>query len=324
MGYDVTVITPVFNGVDYIVDCVNSVASQKGVSVQHVVVDDGSSDGTFEAVSQFSTVLLIRQANAGAPAARNLGLSKAEGSYIKFLDADDYLQPDCLRRQLEVIRSTGNVKKRIGYGYRDIVWERRKFRRRKVLKVDLDQVSAGESVERQVANRISKNIMTSLPLYPSEALREVGGFDLRLRSSQEWNLNIRLALQGYTFFFDGVYCYTQRIHDSASRISNRKCDPESELANDKYTFEMLEDLLKHRCVREAWAQRLRSKAKTFIVAGFLNEGQRALCQANKLSGQQCIKESYGNPYRIFVRVFGEVGAAKIYGTFIRLARKILY
>jgi len=100
--------------------------------------------------------------------------------------------------------------------------------------------------------------------------------------------------------------------------------PNRTMLNDKYTLEMLEDFLKHHCVREAWAQRLRSKAKTFIVAGFLNEGQRVLAQANKLSGQQGVKESYGNPYRIFVRVFGEVGAAKIYGTFIRLARKILY
>ncbi|SFU95525.1 glycosyltransferase family 2 protein [Halomonas korlensis] len=322
MEYDITVITPVYNGEDYIRKCIESVLNQDGVKVQHIVVDDGSVDGSYEAARGYNCVSLIKQKNAGAPSARNLGLTKALGNYIKFLDADDYLLPGCLEKQFHAAEM--NEGKVINYGFRDIVWEHRRICKRKTLRANLDDAVASGSLPQQVSRRISKNLMTSLPLYPAKAIKKVGGFDLRLMSSQEWNLNIRLAIAGYRFMFDDVHCYTQRIHDSPSRITNRKCDPKSELLNDKYTYESVESLLEHQCVRDAWAKRLRGKASNFIMAGFIEEGQRMLDEATLLSGHSVVSNIYGYPYRTLGSLFSGVSAARLHGLLIKSARKILY
>jgi len=322
VSYDVTVITPVYNGENYIEECVNSVLCQVGVKVQHIVVDDGSIDKTCELLQKYPSVQLIKQDNAGAPSARNYGLSKALGRYIKFLDADDYLIPGCLEKQLQFSEVKGHSERFIGYGYRDVYWENRRIFKRKTERYDLS--CGGESIEERLAKRISKNIVTSLPLYPRSALEQVGGFDLSLKSSQEWNLNIRLVLSGYRFVFDDVHCYVQRFHNSPSRISNRKLDPEAELLNDLNTYNVIEEYMGSYCVREAWSQRLRRKSADFLIAGFDSEGRSALNSAREMCPDADLSNTYKNPYRSCVRVFGEVGAASAYRKILGFARRVLY
>jgi glycosyltransferase involved in cell wall biosynthesis len=74
-----------------------------------IVVDDGSSDDTFVSAKTLAApgVQVVRQANAGASAARNHGLRLARGEYVQFLDADDLLAPDKLERQMATLREAG-------------------------------------------------------------------------------------------------------------------------------------------------------------------------------------------------------------------------
>jgi hypothetical protein len=85
-----SVIIPSYNRKDYLLECLQTVFAQSYAPYEVIVVDDGSTDGTIEAVEKFARgVQVIQQANGGPGAARNRGASIASGDYLAFLDSDD-------------------------------------------------------------------------------------------------------------------------------------------------------------------------------------------------------------------------------------------
>lgn len=95
----VSVILPVYNGEKYIKKCMESLIGQTLKEIEIICVDDGSVDGTLEALKEYENldnVTVITQENAGAGAARNKGMSYAKGKFLSFLDADDIFEKDML------------------------------------------------------------------------------------------------------------------------------------------------------------------------------------------------------------------------------------
>jgi glycosyltransferase involved in cell wall biosynthesis len=98
----ISVVIPVFNGERFIGEAIRSVLGQTFRDLEIIVVDDGSTDRTASAVSQFpAPVSYYRQENSGAGVARNFGVSVARGEWIAFLDADDIWYPSKLAVQLQ-------------------------------------------------------------------------------------------------------------------------------------------------------------------------------------------------------------------------------
>lgn len=97
----VSVIIPAYNAEAFIGQCLESVCAQSLSDIEVLVVDDGSTDDTPKIVGTYAIqddrVLLLRQENQFAGVARNDGMSHATGEYLYFLDADDYVTPNCLR-----------------------------------------------------------------------------------------------------------------------------------------------------------------------------------------------------------------------------------
>ena len=104
---EISVVVAAYNAEAYIERAIHSALSQRGVAVEVVVVDDGSTDNTLGAVSQIGDlrVKCIRLArNCGPGAARNVGFALSSAPWIAVLDSDDILLPDRLRRLLERAR----------------------------------------------------------------------------------------------------------------------------------------------------------------------------------------------------------------------------
>ncbi|RPE43979.1 glycosyl transferase family 2 [Streptomyces sp. Ag109_O5-1] len=105
---DVSVIIGAYEAMPYLVECLASVEGQTldPVRMEVIAVDDGSTDGTGECLEEFAAraampVTVIRQENSGGPSGpRNVGLAKAAGRYVFFLDADDRLGPEALERMV--------------------------------------------------------------------------------------------------------------------------------------------------------------------------------------------------------------------------------
>ena len=92
---------PCFNAEEYVSEAINSVINQSYPNIELIIVDDGSSDNSYAICQGFATekkikISSLKQENKGPYPARNNGLAHANGTYIAFLDADDYWDQDCL------------------------------------------------------------------------------------------------------------------------------------------------------------------------------------------------------------------------------------
>lgn len=103
MAY-ISIIVPCYNVSSFIERLIESVLSQTYKDWELILVDDGSKDNTVEICNQFcnndNRIRLLRQKNSGASSARNLGLKKATGEYVCFIDADDWVEPTYLANMI--------------------------------------------------------------------------------------------------------------------------------------------------------------------------------------------------------------------------------
>ena len=92
----VTVIVPINNVEKYLNQCLYSIINQTYRQLEIILVDDGSIDNSYNIANQYlakdSRIKLYHQSNQGLSAARNFGLSKANGDYILFVDSDDFIE----------------------------------------------------------------------------------------------------------------------------------------------------------------------------------------------------------------------------------------
>lgn len=107
----VTVIVPVYNAELYLEECLDSIAAQTHTSLEVIMVNDGSNDSSADICRRFADrdrrFRLLDLPNRGVSAARNTGIDQARGSYISFIDADDIMHPDLIRRLTATAADTG-------------------------------------------------------------------------------------------------------------------------------------------------------------------------------------------------------------------------
>ncbi|MEZ6010193.1 MAG: glycosyltransferase family 2 protein [Planctomycetota bacterium] len=99
-----TVVLPTFNRRELVVEAIDSVLAQTLADFELLVVDDGSTDGTADAVAtryaQEPRLRVVHKPNGGSASARNRGIDEARGAWIAFLDSDDVWEPTYLQNQL--------------------------------------------------------------------------------------------------------------------------------------------------------------------------------------------------------------------------------
>jgi glycosyltransferase involved in cell wall biosynthesis len=108
----VSVVIPAYNAAATLAETLASVLAQTYRRLEVVVVDDGSADATADIVAAIAArdarVRLVRQANAGASAARNRGIAETSGALVAFVDADDLWAPDKIARQVAALHAAGD------------------------------------------------------------------------------------------------------------------------------------------------------------------------------------------------------------------------
>lgn len=103
----ISVIIPVYNTEKYIERCVNSVLSQTMKKIEIILINDGSTDKSSEILNKYHIerkIKVISTKNNGVSAARNLGIKNSSGEFIYFLDSDDFIDKDALKKLYETLK----------------------------------------------------------------------------------------------------------------------------------------------------------------------------------------------------------------------------
>ena len=92
----VSIIIPTYNSEKYLKRCINSICNQTYKNIEIIIIDDGSTDNTFNICEEYSKkddrVKFIHKKNEGVSVARNIGIENANGKYIMFVDSDDWIE----------------------------------------------------------------------------------------------------------------------------------------------------------------------------------------------------------------------------------------
>lgn len=101
----VSIIVPIFNTADYLPRCLDSLVSQTYQNLEIILVNDGSTDESEEIILAYAKkdprIVIVSQKNGGAGKARNVGLRKASGEYISFVDSDDKIAQTYIEKLIE-------------------------------------------------------------------------------------------------------------------------------------------------------------------------------------------------------------------------------
>ena len=217
-----SVIIPTYNRRELVLNAIGSVLAQTLAVDEIIVVDDGSEDGTADALQRHfgSRVIYVRQDNAGVAAARNRGLSIATGEYLSLLDSDDEWLPEKTSRQVrwldahpgfglvlcDVIRVTKNG---------DIIDV---FRRREFIPED-------GHVLRWVLRNPALAPLSAM--FRREVLSDVGGFNTELRTAEDIEFHLRVARKWQIGVISESLVRAMRGHDGLSALPSTYDDYQS-------------------------------------------------------------------------------------------------
>lgn len=197
MNETISVIIPAYNAEQYIRAAIQSVLAQTHPAQEIIIVDDGSTDGTRQAVEELQkqrgsdapVIRYIYQQNQGPAAARNTGIKNAVGDYVAFLDADDRWLPARLERQMAVLRTRPDA---------GLVCSGRlrvdEFTGRKTIDCAGSKFSFSNDSYRDLWTH-GNYVVTSSVLARKRCLEEAGGFDEdpRVLGSEDAEMWLRVA-----------------------------------------------------------------------------------------------------------------------------------
>lgn len=214
----VSIVTPTKNRLALLRETMDSVQRQSLAEWEHIIVDDGSDDGTgAEVAGRAAADPRVRYlqrvgSNAGANVCRNIGIRESQAEYIVFLDSDDLLRPDCLQRRVGILDRNADLDFAVFRAgvFARTVGDRSRFYHDQTHGDDLLRFLGQECVWQ-----------TTGAIWRRGFLRQIGGFDETLLSMQDLELHIRAICAGAKYVFFRATDHDIRWQDDATKTSVR-------------------------------------------------------------------------------------------------------
>tara|TARA_B100000408_G_scaffold138583_1_gene132790 strand:+ start:3362 stop:4282 length:921 start_codon:yes stop_codon:yes gene_type:complete len=246
----VSIIIPCYNAESTIRSAIESALGQTYQNIEVVVVDDGSTDKSLEVIRSFGDSIRWESgANRGGCAARNRGIELATGELIQFLDADDLLIENKLSIQVPLIKAK----------VADIVvcdWKSTDGDKDTVTRLSFDGL-----VPDPFSYFLRHSLITLSPIHWRKNLLAIGGFRAELPCSQERDLHLRLAANGFTFFHTPhVLVHVIRREKSVSSNYLRVLIQHENIFENSYSVLKSNDLVTY--------SREKNLAKAFLIDAY--------------------------------------------------------
>lgn len=206
----VSVIIPAYNAAKYIEETINSAIQSSYSSIEIIVVNDGSTDNTREVVltirEKYSELIkYIEQSNSGVAAARNLAIRCANGKYILPLDADDLIDKDYIKKGVDVLANSPEVKVVYGgayyFGAKKGIWKLPTF---------------------SMSLLARRNIIYVSGIYRKEDFLQTDGYCVEIAGMEDWDFWISMLKTGGEVIFLPDTCFYYRILPDSKRKNDAK------------------------------------------------------------------------------------------------------
>jgi glycosyltransferase involved in cell wall biosynthesis len=213
----VSVIIPCFNAEQWIAEAIESCLNQTYPEIEVIIIDDSSTDQSLRIIQQYANRVTWRTINhCGGSAARNVGIALANGEYIQFLDADDYLLPEKIARQVQHLE---NTKADIVYG------DWRYQRHRSDGTYFLDKITLAETHE-DILEALLRDwwVAVAAILYTKAAIQKSQGWDATLLAAQDRDFLLSAVINGATVVYQPgcSAIYRRPDHPTVSSYSKNR------------------------------------------------------------------------------------------------------
>lgn len=218
----VSIIVPAYNAEKYIEEAIRSALATRYAPIEVVVVNDGSTDSTQTIVdnlaSQYPAISAYSQPNAGASAARNYAISKAKGTYILPLDADNRISPDYVGEAVKVLEADPEIKL-----------------------VSCEALFIGEKTGRWKFPPFSinllcrRNLVDNCAMYRKEDWQQAGGYCNEILGREDWDFWLSLFETGGKFVRLPFIGHYYRVRSNSKRVQTRHLHKEIiDALNDRH------------------------------------------------------------------------------------------
>jgi len=224
----VSAIIPTYNRAGFIIATLDSVFGQTYRPIEVIIIDDGSTDNTREAVGKWHRkctedtkfrLHYLFQKNKGAAAARNSGLIESHGEFIQFVDSDDLLAPSKISEQVRVLSSC--EAKTAAYGR----WRFFENSQNDIQVYDTHSIMDEDNALKEWI-RFTNFVPLHSLLWRRDDIRHLGQWDETLAADQDGEFSMRFLLNGGRMVLCPsawvYYCNYKGSSDSIRRSKNRK------------------------------------------------------------------------------------------------------
>lgn len=196
---NLSVIIPLYNKEKTIKDTINSVLNQTYQNYELIIVNDGSTDSSLDIVKSINDdrIRIINKQNEGVSKTRNIGVKEAKSKLIFFLDADDYIYPDCFLTLMNLREKYNNV---------DLWSANYEIKIKSELKIQL--MTSYEGIIKEPHKLIYKrkwHFRTGSYIMTRASFEQIGGFSSKLSVGEDW-------------FFMDKYCISYQVAYSPKTI----------------------------------------------------------------------------------------------------------
>ncbi len=211
-----SIIIPLYNKENYILDTLNSVLNQSFANFEIIIIDDGSTDNGYKIVSQIKDdrIKLFKQKNLGVSITRNVGVKKSKGKYIALIDADDLWYENHLKELKKQINLF--PKAALFCNNYEIIYNKNK-KSNAVLNFEYkkEPLIVKDYFKASIINSVA---WTSAVSFSKEKFNKIGGFNEKLITGQDLDLWIRFALNHNVSFNPSItISYRFNVNNSLSK-----------------------------------------------------------------------------------------------------------
>lgn len=242
----ISVIVPVYNAGRYLKECIESIIKQTYKNVELILVDDGSEDDSADIIDEYKRkyprICTIKKKNGGPNSARKAGLDIAEGEYIMFVDADDYIQEDMCECLIQAI-----IEHNVDMVWSGIIKIYDDGRNEKIRQSILGRIS-GRELSRcilDIDNFYTYNISTSLYgiLFRKKIILNIFKlFDNRITFSEDCACVFLSCMDAKAVYVIDKYLYCFRLNEYSLTHNHKK----DNYITQKYLYRYMQKELKHR------------------------------------------------------------------------------